>query len=148
MSEIKKILVGIDIQNVSGEILECAIKLSRLDNASLTVIYGCPSYTNPSLDNYLPTDITRKVKEDSTKQLREYCEKIIPRSVEWESIVRERQSHHTHHEIVKLADEISADMVVIGDHDKHGLEQWLGTNSDKIIRRAPCTVVVVKEKRC
>ena len=85
--------------------------------------------------------------EDSQAKLEKYCEENIPKDIQWTAMVRERQKHHSHHEILAVAEELESDLIIVGDHDKHGLERWLGTNSDKVVRRAHCSVMVVKEKR-
>lgn len=47
--------------------------------------------------------------------------------------------------LVKLAEENSADAVVIGSHGYDRIDRILGTTAGKVANRAPCTVVVIKD---
>lgn len=47
--------------------------------------------------------------------------------------------------IIDIAKEIGADLVVIGAHGYGPLERLLGTTASKIVHRAPCSVLVVRE---
>ncbi len=50
--------------------------------------------------------------------------------------------------ISRLADELHAEMVVIGSHGRTGLARTLlGSVAEHVVRRAPCTVLVVREHR-
>jgi universal stress protein A len=51
-------------------------------------------------------------------------------------------------EIVALADELGADLVVVGNHGGDALQRLLtGSVAQKVVRDAACTVVVVKAPR-
>ena len=48
-------------------------------------------------------------------------------------------------EIIKLAEESRADLLVIGTHDHTGLERLLlGSIAEALMRKAPCSVLVVR----
>ena len=50
-------------------------------------------------------------------------------------------------EVVQLATNLDADMVVIGTHDFTGLERFfLGSRAELITRAAPCPVLIVRRK--
>jgi len=50
-------------------------------------------------------------------------------------------------EIVRVADSLSADMIVMGTHDSVGLERLLlGSVAEAVVRRARCSVLVVRTK--
>ena len=50
--------------------------------------------------------------------------------------------------IVQLATDIDADVLVVGTHDPGGLERLLlGSVTEILVRKAPCSVVVVRPKR-
>jgi len=37
------------------------------------------------------------------------------------------------------------DLVVMGSHDRHGMQRWLlGSVAEAVVRYAPCSVMVVK----
>ena len=48
-------------------------------------------------------------------------------------------------EILRLADELGADMIVMGTHGHTGVERlFVGSVAQRVVRAAPCTVVCVK----
>lgn len=47
--------------------------------------------------------------------------------------------------LVKVAEERKADLVVIGSHGYDRVERILGTTASKVVNRAPCSVMVVRE---
>ncbi len=50
-------------------------------------------------------------------------------------------------EIVRVADSLSADMIIMGTHDSVGLERLLlGSVAEAVVRRARCSVLVVRSK--
>ena len=49
------------------------------------------------------------------------------------------------HEVLKLADELHADLLVVGTHDHVGLERLiLGSIAETLVRKAHCSVLVVR----
>lgn len=50
-------------------------------------------------------------------------------------------------EILKLAEDVGADMIVIGSHGRTGLRRLLlGSVSEAVVRRAQCAVIVARPK--
>lgn len=48
-------------------------------------------------------------------------------------------------EILKVADEIKADLIAMSTHGRHGLSRWaFGSVTDKILRTSPTPVLVVR----
>jgi nucleotide-binding universal stress UspA family protein len=46
--------------------------------------------------------------------------------------------------IIECAKEWHADLIVLGSHDKHGIERMLGSVSESVARHAPCSVQIVR----
>lgn len=48
-------------------------------------------------------------------------------------------------EIIRLAREVEAEVIVIGSHGQSGLAETLfGTTAEKVVKKAPCAVLVVR----
>ena len=47
--------------------------------------------------------------------------------------------------LCELAEELSADLVVIGTHGYDRIDRVLGTTAAKVVNRAPCSVMVVRD---
>ena len=48
------------------------------------------------------------------------------------------------HEVVRVAKELGADLIVVGSHGKHGLQLLLGSTANGILHLAPCDVLAVR----
>ncbi len=50
-------------------------------------------------------------------------------------------------QLVALATEISADLLIVGSHGTRGVRQWiLGSVAERVMRLAPCPVLVIRPK--
>lgn len=50
-------------------------------------------------------------------------------------------------EVLQLASELQADLIVVGPHRKRAVERWLlGSISEQIVRKASCAVLVARAK--
>jgi len=47
-------------------------------------------------------------------------------------------------EIHTLANEIGADLIVVGSHGRHGLALLLGSTANGVLHGAPCDVLAVR----
>jgi nucleotide-binding universal stress UspA family protein len=90
---------------------------------------------------------------DDTAGVYEQAERWVEDTLaRWASAARERgiavrtivRTGTAHEEIVALAEEERADVVVMGTHGRAGLERALiGSVADRVIRLAPCPVLTV-----
>lgn len=59
-----------------------------------------------------------------------------------EAEIEIRDGRSSYHEIIEFAKEIKADLILINSH-KPGLEDYfLGSTASKVVRHAPCSVLV------
>ncbi len=50
-----------------------------------------------------------------------------------------------HEEILKAAEELGVDMIIIGSHGRHGLERAIfGSVAERVVKNAPMPVLVIK----
>ena len=47
-------------------------------------------------------------------------------------------------EILRMVDEVKADLVVMGTHGRTGLGRLMGSVAEKVVRQAPCPVLTLK----
>lgn len=97
---------------------------------------------------YLPdtTDLEKAAREHGMKVLaeyadrvREYCKKCSAQ-IETDLLFGSPDSR-----IVEAAEEMKADLIVLGSHGYNAWERLLlGSVSDSVVRHAPCSVLVVR----
>ncbi len=46
--------------------------------------------------------------------------------------------------IPAVAAEIGADLIIVGAHDSNAIEYFLGSTASRVVRRAPCSVYVLR----
>ena len=95
--------------------------------------------------NILPPDVLERekglVKEKVKNKLNEYSRDFLEEGVEVEKIIREGNPRE---EIINVAKEIKADLILIGAHSKRSIfDVLLGKTAESITKNAPCTVIKV-----
>ncbi len=138
----KTIVVGYDGSAGSRRALRAAVQLAREQGSRVWTIgveERLPRYA-ATIDEYQEE---KETSDDFYKQLNVEAVNIAREAgVAIESIVR---PGHAAKVIVEVAQELGADLLVIG-HSGHS-DLWgsfLGTTADKVVRHAPCSVLVVR----
>ncbi len=142
--QIENVLCPTDFSVYSERALRHAAALARRFEARLTVLHVIPVWTPYThAPAYFPApmlanpSLCRHVEED----LNQAVTAAIDAGVPVHTILREAEPWR---EILSVAEELPADMLVMGTHGRGGLEQFLlGSVAEKVLRRAPCSVLTV-----
>lgn len=142
--QFEHILCPTDFSVFSERALRHAAALARRFEARLTVLHVIPQWTPYThAPAYFPApmlanpSLCRHVEED----LREAIAPIVDSGVAVETMLREAEPWR---EILTVAEELPADLLVMGTHGRGGFEQLLlGAVAEKVLRRAPCPVLTV-----
>ena len=138
MIRIKKILYATDFSSYSNQAYFHAIALAEHHGASLTIlfVYNPEQATTGSP----PRAESRAYWRDQLEQIHPTNPKIPVQHVFLEG--------NPATEIVRYTREAGADLVVMGTHGRTGVEgQLMGSVAEKVLRDAPCSVLVVKLPR-
>ena len=141
---IRNILVPIDFSNCSRKALRYALALAEGHETSITLVYVM--YTpmligEPSPSDHLQT--SNETRANAQRELSALAATEVRGQVIAKSLVRAGSPPV---EILKVAQNISADMIVISTHGRTGLKHaLLGSVTEHVVRRAPCPVLVVRE---
>jgi nucleotide-binding universal stress UspA family protein len=96
---------------------------------------------------YLPdtTDLEKTAKEYASKILEETASTLGAHFGEQVSVTTDVLFGSPDSRIVETAEEMNADIIVVGSH---GYSRWerllLGSTSDSVVHHAPCSVLVVR----
>jgi nucleotide-binding universal stress UspA family protein len=139
---IRSILVATDLSDVSNEVLRAAGAIAARTGAALHVlhVYDFPPKPYPGLVDGAPTFQGRI--HSSERALDDQLAAVLPSGASVAS--RQVVIDVPHRAILAAALQVSADLVVLGPHQKGGLEQRiLGSTADRVVRSAdvPCLVV-------
>lgn len=116
------------------EMLQTACKIAKEDDSKITALYVIEIPENMPLDIFLPNEYTasKKVLEHAQAIAREYGRNIETMVV---------QARSAGQAIVDTANEINADLIVLGASNRPRYENALfGTTVDYVIRNAKCRV--------
>lgn len=132
MIHVKKILYATDFSSYSNQAYFHAIALAEHHGASLTILYV---YTPASGKN--GGDADRQYWRDQLEQIRPVDPGIPVYHIFLEGDPAT--------EIVRYTSDAAIDLIVMGTHGRTGLERLLlGSVAEKVMRDAPCSVLVVK----
>ncbi|MFI2810094.1 MULTISPECIES: universal stress protein [Microbulbifer] len=141
MASYKKILVGLDLSEDSSQVLKKAEEIGKAFGAELSLSHVIEPLTF-AYGGDIPMDLS-EVQEQLQDQARDQLKKA---SVSM-GIPEERQHvvlGQPASEIHRLAEEIGADLVIIGSHGRHGLALLLGSTANGVLHGAGCDVLAVR----
>jgi len=144
MSRPETILVAVDFSEPSKQALETAIELARREGAVLHIAHALelptPIFTTYAFE--MPEAYLTSAREESQRLLQEAVDEAGRRGVEAKSHLLNAPAAMA---IEEMAREVDADLVVVGTHGHTGLRHLaLGSVAERVIRHAPCNVLVVK----
>lgn len=145
MTQIQKILVPVDFSEHSAKALEMAIAMAKaFDGATLHLLH-CYHIQPVGVSPYgivLPEAFDRDIREAASRQLDDWRQKAVAAGVKAEAHL---SSMFPSVAIVDTADEIGADLVVMGTRGLSGLKHvLLGSVAERTLRAATCPVLTVK----
>ena len=142
--EIRKILVPVDFAASSNKAFLYAREMVKWWEGELHVIHvldteflsGAVHITIESTDESVSK--WKKRAEDKLKNIY----RVGGEDLEGEIHIREGKPHE---EILKLADELAVDMIVIGSHGRKGLERAIfGSVAEKVARMCKVPILIIK----
>ena len=143
MEAYRHILLAADFTEHGDRVASRAADLTRLYQAELSVCHAVDSLpiAESVYGPIIPFD------GDLTAELVAAAEKRLAKIGEIYGIPEERQwvvigSPKT--EILALAEENKADLIVVGSHGRHGLGLLLGSTASSVLHHANCDVMAVR----
>jgi universal stress protein E len=141
---LKTIVIGTSLTSASDGVVRTGIALARTTGASLRLVHAyTPHFGTPEMgqDALWMEEQMKGLKELIDEQARRTGLSALPGfSPSQVSLVLGAP----HREIVDLAQGVQADLVVVGAAEStHGL---LGSTAERVIRKAPCPVLVVRSE--
>jgi nucleotide-binding universal stress UspA family protein len=150
MPETSQVVVAYDFTQSSHAALERAITVA--ERAPWHVLHVIsvihPRHAFPALPaKHVDVTYADRVQAAVTAQVRaELGSRALEDRIEF--FVYARIGRRTAKEILQLAEEVGADLILCGSHGQTGVERaLLGSTAERIVRDAGCTVEVIKPKR-
>lgn len=147
---IQHILMATDFSSCAQEALKQAVSLAQGLKAKITLLNIFETFfpsadTPPSAaDSPGVYRWLENVKNEEKQKLRLTAEIVSREGVEVAVLYKEGNPSA---EIIRTAQEINADVIVLGTHGRKGLSHTLmGSVAERVARHAPCPVLIVREK--
>jgi len=140
----KNILLPIDLDDEScwKRALPDAVKLCELTGATLHALTVVPDFGMSIVSQYFPADYKREAMKGFLEQLRSrLAAEHVPDSINVQHIVGEGSVYDV---IVKMAEQVHADLIVMGSHRPEIADYLLGHNAERVVRHAGCSVLVAR----
>jgi len=148
-ASIKKIILATDFSDISKDASSHALQLARAYKAELIVLHvldvnawSFPSYYFFTVEGF---DMLAESQEQVRQQGKDALKKLADSfDLEVETIFTEGDPGH---EIVRVAEEQNADLIVLGTHGHTGWKRFtIGGVAEFVGRHAPCAVFTIRPK--
>jgi universal stress protein F len=139
------ILCAIDVNDpeVDRHVLVEAHRLAVLHDAQLDVVTVLPDFGSSLVGSFFATDFHDQAMEAAKEALHRMVTETLGPQVD------DRVRHlvltgKAYEEVLKAAERIGSDLIVIGGHQPDLQDYLLGPNASRIVRHAACSVYVVR----
>lgn len=145
MANYQKILLATDFSDLASPTMASAVTLAKNFNAQLCFLHVVEPLpiTDPSFGAGIPMDfdLTSQLLDSSRERLAELgTEFSVPAEFQWVEYGIPAK------EIVRIAEENSIDLIVVGTHGRSGLGVLLGSTASSVVHHAPCDVLTIRLK--
>jgi nucleotide-binding universal stress UspA family protein len=145
-SGFRRILCAVDLTEASARTVAAGLALAEECQATVTLLHvleGVPAPGTPHFPVALPDFATlyRDARDHALTTLRQ----SVPDEAR-SAVVERVEAGTPWREIVRVAEETRADLVIVGAHARRGLgPALLGSTSSQVVRHVGCPALVVRE---
>lgn len=142
MSGYKHLLVAVDFDNVQNSLLQRAKDLSERYQAKLTLMHVV-EFMGPGYAGDIPMPEDFEIEQLIADRAREQVTELAA-SLQLGEVDTRVEMGVPKHEITRTAEEIGADLILIGSHGRHGIQLLLGSTANGVLHLAGCDVLAVR----
>lgn len=135
----KHILLAADFTDFNDKTAQKAVEMAKLSGAKLSLVHAVEPLTAYAYAYSGAVEIEETMVTESKQQMAELGDGInVP--VSDQHVIE----GPTKQAILQVANEIGADLIVIGSHGRHGLAHLLGSTANAVLHSAKMDVLVVR----
>ena len=148
MKRFKHIMATTDLSPESFAAVSYAGHLAKSEGAKLTILH-VPHSTSLAYTDFVPPidmmNIDTAIEDAAREELTSWVRRHLRTLPKVQILLR---GGITHEAICEVAEEIGASVIVIATHGRKGLGHLvLGSVTERVLRDAPCPVLVIKPPR-
>jgi nucleotide-binding universal stress UspA family protein len=140
----KSVLLTVDLNAEASweKALPQAIELVRASKGTLHILSVVPDVGSAMVEGFFPEDFEQKAVAAAAKALDGLVKDHVPDDVD----VKEHLGFgKIHNKVLEIIEETKCDIVVMASHKPDRVREFLvGSNADRIVRRSPVSVLVVR----
>ncbi len=141
MSSYKRIMLAVDLTEESKAVADRATALVEASGAELHLVHVIEPLSL-AYGGDVPMDLSsvqEQIQEQAKSHLSEFASQLKVPAEQQHLIFGRPES-----EIQRVADEVGADLIVVGSHGRHGLALLLGSTANGVLHGAMCDVLAVR----
>lgn len=144
--QLKHILVPTDFSDCSKKALRYAAALAEQFGARLTLLHVTEMVATPAEFGYAPADVGMATAGSARKALEELAQRALPELFRRNAVRPAVRTGLPWREITLAAQTANVDLIIMSTHGYTGVSRvFLGSTAERVVRRAPCPVLVVRE---
>ena len=140
----KNILLTLDLNATESwqKALPQAIELVRASKGKLHIMSVVPDMGTPLVESFFPEDFEKQAVNAASNAL----DKLVKDNVPDDIYVKQHLAFgKIHRKVLKTIEKIDCDLVIMASHKPDKVREFLvGSNADRIVRRSPVSVLVVR----
>ena len=143
MAAYKKVLVLLDLSEDSEKVAVAGRDMAAHSNAELVVLHVVEFVpAEPMGESMMPTvQIENDLMRRASTKLAELTARLaMPRAT------TRVEAGNTKAEILRVAKEVAADLIVLGSRERHGLAIMVNFTEDTVLHAAHCDVLAIRLK--
>lgn len=140
----KDILLPVDLGNAETQAgaVKTAVELAKAGKSQLHVMTVVPDFGLSIVGSYFPEGYEKQAMDEASSTLHDFVKAQVPKGVAVQHIV----GHGTiYREILRAADELSCDLIIMASHRPELQDYLLGPNAARVARHATCSVMIVRD---
>jgi nucleotide-binding universal stress UspA family protein len=144
--KLNRIVVATDFSEIADGALDYALSFAAPSGASITIVhaYGLPVYGFPDGILLPSADVATRISTGAQQALDATVKKACERCA---TASGELRNGDPREEVEKVAENLGADLIVVGTHGRRGFKRWiLGSVAESIVRTSKIPVLVVPGK--
>src|SRR5262249_19396384 len=141
----QRFLVPLDFSEYANQALDYAINLASKLGARLTLLHVIQALPLGGVDMgvTVPYTYMQELEAEIMESMNDYLQRVTAAGLEGEIAVVHGVPFH---EIIELAKNQRADLIIMGTHGRTGFQHvLLGSVAEKVVRLAPCPVLVARQ---
>ena len=146
LKPIDTVVIGTSLAKESDDLLKAGLDLAHTLGAKAYVAHAAPlEPLSPRFGaGWAESDYFREFTRLRWDELRHQLERVAPPAeLKVEPLMRTDTPHLV---VTSIAGEVGADLVIVGASETpHGLGRLLGSTSERVLRKAPCPVLVLRK---